>query len=143
MTKTRQALAWVGDEGYERMEFARINGWHPVPAWGRDGWDLGDWPLVCVYHRVREHRTCEQVAGQLVEHVTWEYDLAVDVEGDVMMEGFESEAERNRATDEIALFHWRRQDREWVRGVASVDAMPEQLRGPFSWARAGNERSAA
>jgi hypothetical protein len=40
-----------GDDGYDRIEAARPHRWHAIPSWGRDGWDLGKWPLVVIYHR--------------------------------------------------------------------------------------------
>ena len=40
-----------GDDGYERIEVARRWKWEAIPSWGRDGWDLGDWPLVVIFHR--------------------------------------------------------------------------------------------
>ena len=46
-TRTR----WPGDEGYERMEFAPRLGWTAISSWGLNGWDLGNWPYVVVYHR--------------------------------------------------------------------------------------------
>ena len=39
------ARGW--DDGYDWMAKVR-RPWAPVPSWGRDGWDMGDWPLVIV-----------------------------------------------------------------------------------------------
>ena len=72
-TRTR----WPGDEGYERMEFAPRLGWAAIPSWGLNGWDLGNWPYVVVYHR-------------------GEVELAVDVEGDIDIEKFPTREERDR-----------------------------------------------
>jgi hypothetical protein len=30
-----------GDDGYDRIDVARRSRWSAIPAWGRDGWDLG------------------------------------------------------------------------------------------------------
>jgi hypothetical protein len=76
-TRTR----WPGDEGYERMEFAPRLGWAAISSWGLNGWDLGNWPYVVVYHR-------------------GEVELAVDVEGDIDIEKFPTREERDRRTDE-------------------------------------------
>jgi hypothetical protein len=38
-TRTR----WPGDDGYDRMTFARRHGWEAIPSWGLNGWDLGSW----------------------------------------------------------------------------------------------------
>jgi hypothetical protein len=35
------------EEGYDWI--SRLsNGWYAVPGWGKDGWDLGNWPYVIV-----------------------------------------------------------------------------------------------
>jgi hypothetical protein len=107
---------WPGDEGYARMAYGRRLGWQPVPVWGRNGWDLGGWPLVVVYHR-----------GEL--------ELAVDVEGDIDIYEFATRQERDRKTDEIAFFYWEAHDQPWVSGIDSHEQMPPDLCGPFSWRR--------
>jgi hypothetical protein len=104
---------WPGDDGYDRMTFARRTGWRVIPSWGLDGWDLGSWPLVVVYHR-----------GDL--------ELAVDVEGDIDIEEFPTREQRDGRTDEIAFFHWKRSEEEWVDGIDSHEHMPAKLCGPFS-----------
>jgi hypothetical protein len=111
-TRTR----WPGDEGYDRMEFARRLGWDAIANWGLNGWDLGSWPYVVVYHR-------------------GETELAVDVEGDIDIEEFATREERDRRTDEIAFFYWKNNEEEWVNGIDSHEQMPPNLRGPFSWNR--------
>lgn len=111
-TRTR----WPGDEGYDRMEYARQLGWKAILNWGRDGWDLGSWPLVVVYHR-----------GEL--------EIAVDVEGDIDIDEFATREERDRKTDEVAFFYWKNHEEEWVDGIDSHEQMPANLRGRFSWRR--------
>jgi hypothetical protein len=37
-----------GGDGYDWMDRVHRSRWAPIPSWGRDGWDLGDWPLVIV-----------------------------------------------------------------------------------------------
>jgi hypothetical protein len=111
-TRTR----WPGDEGYDRMEFARGLGWKSVSSWGLNGWDLGSWPYVVVYHRS-------------------ETELAVDVEGDIDIEEFATREERDRRTDEIAFFYWKTHEKELVEGTPSHEQMPPNLRGAFSWSR--------
>jgi hypothetical protein len=125
-TRTR----WPGDEGYDRSEFARAQGWRPIASWGLNGWDFGDWPCVVVHHR-------------------GETELALDVEGDIDIDEFASREQRDRRTDELAFFYWKNRNREWVNGIDSHEHLPPQLRGPFSWGRleaskaprAGCERS--
>lgn len=110
MTET---VCWPGDDGYERMDAARAEGWTPIPSWGRDGWDLGSWPYVIVYH-----------GG--------ETSLAIDVEGDIRIETFATRAERDEKTDRIALMHWKTLEEPWVQGISSFAQMPAELRGPFT-----------
>ena len=111
-TRTR----WPGDEGYDRREFASRIGWDAIASWGLNGWDLGSWPYVVVYHR-------------------GETELAVDVEGDIDIKEFATCEERDRRTDEIAFFYWKNDEEEWVNGIDSHEQMPPNLRGPFSWSR--------
>ncbi len=115
-TSENTITRWPGDDGYDRMGFAHRLGWKDVPNWGRDGWDLGSWPYVVVYHR-----------GEL--------EIAVDVEGDITIEKFTTREERDRKTDETAFFYWKNKDEEWVNGIDSHEQMPPELRGPFSWKR--------
>ena len=112
---------WPGEEGFDRMAFAGRLGWKAIPNWGRDGWDLGSWPLVVVYHR-----------GEL--------EVAVDVEGDIDIEEFSTRQERDRKTDETAFFYWKNHGEEWVDGIDSHEQMPPRLRGPFSWRRLNAEK---
>jgi len=42
---------------------------------------------------------------------------------------------RNQITDTLAFFHWKAREESWVEGYESVDALPPELRGPFSWER--------
>ncbi len=111
---------WPGDEGYDRMDFARVRGWEPILSWGLDGWDLGSWPLVIVYHR-------------------GDTELAIDVEGDITIETFSGREGRDRRTDETAFFYWKNHGEEWVKGIDSYEQMPANLRGPFSWKRLADQ----
>jgi hypothetical protein len=113
---------WPGDEGYDRMNFARASGWEPISSWGLDGWDLGSWPLVVVYHR-------------------GDTELAIDVEGDITVETFSGCEERDRRTDETAFFYWKAHSEEWVEGIDPHEHMPANLRGPFSWKRLEDQRA--
>jgi hypothetical protein len=113
---------WPGDEGYDRMNFARETGWKPISSWGRDGWDLGSWPYVIVYHR-------------------GETELALDVEGDITLETFATVEERDSRTDELAFFNWKNANEAWVQGIDSHEQMPPHLRGAFSWARLKREET--
>ena len=115
---------WPGDDGYDRMTFARARGWEAISSWGLDGWDLGNWPYVVVYHRR-------------------ETELAIDVEGDITVQTFPTREERDRKTDETAFFYWKNHGEDWVRGIDSHEQIPPKLRGPFSWARLEREKARA
>jgi hypothetical protein len=107
-----------GDDGYDRMEAARPKRWDAIPSWGRDGWDLGSWPLVVVYHRRSDDG----------------YELAENVEGDVTVYRYPTKELRDQATDQLAFWHWKHQGEDWVAGIGSLEDAPH-LRGPFSWKR--------
>jgi hypothetical protein len=108
----------LGYDGYERMGFVQRFGWKITPSWGRDGWDLGSWPLVSVMFREKD--------GQ--------YQVRYDVEGDVKISSFATEEERNKYVDGLAFF-----GEPWVEGMETVDDMPDYMRGPFTWERLGRD----
>lgn len=121
-------LERMGD-GYDTMTGARRHGWRAVPSWGRDGWDLGSWPYAVVYHRA-----AVKTPGN-------RWGLAEVVEGDVTAWEFDTEAERDAATDALALWHWQHNAEPWVqrregREPYTADTMPEHLRGAYSRERA-------
>jgi hypothetical protein len=108
-----------GDDGYDIMEPARALCWAAIPSWGRDGWDLGSWPYVVIYHR-------KAVDG---------WQIAYYVEGDLTVYSYPSRELRDAATDCLAFWHWRQAGKDWVAGIDSVDVAPDHLRGAFSWGR--------
>lgn len=108
-----------GQDGYERMNTARAHGWAAIPSWGLEGWDLGAWPLVIIFHR--------QSADS--------FEFAYDVEGDVTVYRYPTRELRDAATDCLAFWHWKHDSEDWVDGVESIDAAPDRLRGSFSWDR--------
>lgn len=124
------------DDGYSDMEAEQRRGWHPVPGWGRDGWDLGNWPYVVIYTRTSNPGTIS--GGKLVRT----YELMQICEGDRTVYAFASEQDRTAATD--YLFLWYSADEDWSpvtwqtreqldKGEIAVDP---KFRGPFSWKRA-------
>jgi hypothetical protein len=117
------AAQLAGDDGYDRIEIARARGWDAIPAWGRDGWDLGSWPLVVIFHR---HR-----AGA--------YELAENVEGDATVWRFPTRELRDAATDLLAFTHWQHEGEDWVDGYATAADAPDHLRGPYSRDRTERE----
>jgi hypothetical protein len=103
-----------GDGGYEWLE-ALSNGWRVVPLWGRDGWNLGDWPLVCVAHYDAEG--C--------------YAEAVYVEGDLEVRTAPTRAERDALTDRTAWLYWRLGQSHGPEDLAAEDdAVAPEHRGP-------------
>ena len=108
--------AWVYGDGYGVMEQAerKVHGWCVISGWGRDGYDLGSWPLVMVFFRQRHG-----------------FEVAYYVEGDVVCYAAPTEAIRNAIVDEIAFFHWKHQGEQWVEGYDSVEQLPDELRGPY------------
>jgi hypothetical protein len=114
------------DEGYGFIGVGEENGWRAISAWGRDGWDLGDWPYVVYLFRDRvvEPSTLDN------DPATMAYERACYVEGDITIESFATAEDRERETDESALFYWRHQGASWLN-------RPEaDLRGPYSRKRA-------
>jgi hypothetical protein len=108
--------AWHGGMGYDWMAEALPRPWRPVPSWGASGWDLGDWPLVCVAHY-------RDSAGRLA--------VVQYIEGDLLARVCDDPAELDRATDAIARECW---ERDPEAGPPDLDA-PE-ARGAYSRERA-------
>jgi hypothetical protein len=95
------------DDGYDDMALAESAGWHVLSSWGRDGWDLGDWPYVVVSVRTVNPGTADS-DGKL----TRVYQLQQVCEGDHTVYAFDSDEDRTRAID--YLFLWYAADRRWA-----------------------------
>ena len=117
--------------GYDWLQELE-GGWRPVPAWGRDGWDLGIWPLVAVAHYDGDDS----------------FGVATRIEGDVELEVFPTREERDAATDQIAAYWWRDMARNDLPSHPrdlphhDDDLLPHQ-RGPFSRERLEREKGVA
>ena len=125
------------DDGYDDMEVNERKGWKAIPVWGRDGYNLGEWPYVVISHGTR--KVDAPGPGR--------YRLLSVCEGDHEVYAFDSVADRDAATD--YLFVWyglgKGYDTWEVKGLTgagkreALDAgtlrVPISLRGPFSWAR--------
>ncbi len=110
-----EALPMLGGDGYDDMDMAQKFDWRPIGGWGRDGYNLGSWPLVIIFFREREGR----------------FEVVEYVEGDVTMWSCPTEEIRQQVTDELAFFHWKFRDEEWVKDYTSVDELPDVLKGPY------------
>lgn len=108
------------DDGYSDMEAEEKRGWQALANWGRDGWNLGEWPYVMIY--VRQDA---------------KFKLMQIVEGDRTEYEFASEEERSAAID--YLFLWYSADKRWSpvtweqrsaldSGLLTVD---DKYRGPY------------
>lgn len=107
----------LGD-GYDVMEAAEQQGWEVISSWGKDGWDLGSWPLVIVF----------------VSHKYDTFDVIEYVEGDVTMWSCPSKLMRQQIIDSLAFFHWKHREMPWVKDFESIDKVPldADIRGPYS-----------
>jgi hypothetical protein len=125
LERLTRALVEGGRVAGDGLEWAAAVSAHTplsaVGTWGRDGWDLGRWPLVVV------------ATGEAHDaHVLAVY---------VYVSTFATADELTAAVD-LEAFHW------WeslgngpdVSGYQSVDDLPAELRGPFSTARLDRER---
>ena len=112
-----EMLFGFGD-GYGAIEAARAKGWRPIPSWGRDGWDLGAWPLVIVLFR-------ERFSGRV-------FEVAEYVEGDVTVRQFATPEARIRYVDGVAMWWWKHRDEEWVADYELGEGPRPEHCGPYT-----------
>ena len=55
----------ISGDGYDDMGIAIKQGWTVLANWGRDGWDLGEWPYVAIY--IRNTRSCRTCGANLTD----------------------------------------------------------------------------
>lgn len=99
-----------------------------ISGWGRDGWDAGEWPYCVLGWSRGWHEGCR--LPTLIEYV----------EGDVTVRYYDTDEQRLAATDRAVEWHWRHGPNSTgpdLSGYAE-GRLPEQFRGPFSWARLEN-----
>ena len=108
-----------GQSGWDFLASLKNLGWFAMGAWGKDGHDLGEWPLDMVFTR-------NTTAGYKVLRYT---------ERNLTQWLFPDRATRNKLLDEIAFSCWKREDEYWVSEYNSIDEVPEDsdLRGPMRW----------
>ena len=110
-----EGLHFLGYDGYDIMAVAEQCGWEAIAGWGKDGYDLGDWPYVVVYSRK---------VGSM-------HQVAIYVEGDMTAYQVPSLEVRNAIIDDTAFFYWKHKEQEWVQGYSTVENLPPELRGPY------------
>ena len=112
-----RTFARMVSDGYDMCEAAERSSLVAIPSWGRDGWDLGNWP--CWAYLVPRIVPTDGAGWLLVEYIT----------GTVRAWSFATKDVRNRAIDLLAHAFWAQTE--------TVDADPDDERycGPFSWAR--------
>lgn len=120
------------DDGYSDMEHEGKSGWRAVAGWGRDGWDLGDWPYVSFLVRKQEGEERP-------------YQLMQIVEGDRSVWAFPSQDDLHAAIDYLFLWYAANgSNEEWCpvsyeqreqldAGTLEIDP---KFRGPYSRFRA-------
>jgi hypothetical protein len=121
-------------DGYEDMEAEGKRGWTALASWGRDGWNLGDWPYVAMYVRTVNTgaMSCKTCGANLTDgsgdgtnghwqncttpyshgKLTREYQLMQIVEGDRTAWAFGSEEDLSAALD--YLFLWYAAGEDWA-----------------------------
>lgn len=78
-------------DGFDWMEASERQNWETIGAWGKDGWNLGSWPLVVISWRERGDDL---------------WDVCEHVEGDLYLLEGATVAERDAWIDHKAVWHW-------------------------------------
>lgn len=104
--------AWIG---------CLPSGREAVPSWGRDGWDLGAWPL-CI---VAAYDKSEANA----------FAVGVYTEGDVTVTRYESQLDLYIAMDQLAEWYWRNDYAVSPKDLPEGEGLLLNHRGLFTWAR--------
>lgn len=115
----------VYDEGYDFIDPAGTRGYTVIPNWGRDGWDLGDWPYVMYF--------INPITNTVMEYV----------EGDLTFWQYATRAQALERIDQLFLA-WSEPVKERLekldRMPTTTREVPDEYRGPFSWARLEREK---
>ncbi len=114
--------------GWEWIEEGLPEGWHVEPSWGRNGWDLGAWPLIAVALFIDEDRD--------------QYAVATYTEGDVTVSRYQSRGALYVAVNEIAEFHWRLGQSRGPSDLPEGKGLLAKHCGPFSEERHEREIAA-
>lgn len=111
----RSGVVPTHGDGYEFIALNERAGWHAVPDWGAEGWDLGRWPTTVVMF-------------------SDDYDkprALLYVEGDTEEREFATNAERTTYIDDVAEQLWRSGEADGPRdvGAYSPGGLPASYRG--------------
>lgn len=134
------------DDGYGDMEVEGKRGWKALAGWGRDGWDLGNWPYVSFLVRkvkdpAHDSSGCDPIcvlAGETgSDFCPSVYQLLQIVEGDRSVWTFATKEDLYAAID--YLFLWYAAEEEWspltyeTRGQLDEGTLeiPLKFRGPY------------
>lgn len=99
------------------------NPYELIDSWGREGYDVGREPEYTWF-------VSEGPDG---------FGFGQNIEGDWREELYATREARDAAIDAAAFEEWKFEGEEWVEGIETVDDMPANLRGPFSWKRLDGE----
>ena len=56
LSPARAGIVESHGNGYDFLTANERAGWHAIPDWGRNGWDLGRWPTSIVMASDEHHR---------------------------------------------------------------------------------------
>jgi len=84
-----------GGDGYDWMSDL-TGGWRALACWGRDGWDLGEWPYAIV-----------AVCSARTRLGTPVYGVSTYTEGDITTDAYATAEQRDHALDVRAAWYWR------------------------------------
>lgn len=121
-------------DGYELGFKVAEEGYRMLTAWGLSGWDLGDYPLTQI-----------GIRGPYLSpdgrHVTTVLEYC---EGDITETDFDNYQQAITYIDGIALWFWKTYPNRGPGNIpedATLDTIPAEYRGKFSWDRLDAERA--
>lgn len=112
-------------DGYDWIDTMAGAGWTTISSWGRDGWDLGDWPYVVI--SVKSDPDGEG------------FGYCQRCEGDLDVRWFATRDELFAHIDTVAAWYWE----HLSNGPDNYDPNDPKFKGPFSWKRLEREKESA
>ncbi|MHA6969451.1 hypothetical protein ACX5K5_17355 (plasmid) [Glutamicibacter bergerei] len=108
----------VWDHGYEYMDLASQHGWGAIGSWGKDGWDLGDWPYMIIFYRGPSEATGNA------------WGVGQYIEGDLETKYYETRESFLGAMDRKAFDHWKFHTEQAPPNLPEkFEDLPEEFRG--------------